>query len=362
MGKGILLVLAASLMGATMILYQSQRTSAAADQEQSRHQEEVLAREIARSAYNMASAEAQRMEDGGADVDAIVAAVGGKEGDYQGGSYEVEAEVASDETYRIMVEAEYGDAKHNINHTRMPTFMQAECEDGCNMEASFIESHAGYCSAIYLQRTLESGEKLDPELIFAPGHNRNDAVAQHDAEIQDGTQLNFILAVDTNCSMQGQDVSLTLDDLRDGSHGYDHTRLALREGTGRNSDGELGELVEGHWVIAEEHATQDGVWRLAFEDRPRYFGRHYHFSDDKLNDVKQNGYPAGGNPRSWNGSTYGGRGWSVDQGVGIEEYGPEADYYDLEDYGNVPDFSDQVIQIELTPATGSSEGGGQPAE
>lgn len=106
---------------------------------------------------------------------------------------------------------------------------------------TFLESMAGYCSAIYIQRYVPKNNNgmgnnpgqcdpsnpahgsscetqedielrgngryvaLEPEMIFPPGHNRDSlSVQPTDFILNPGERVNFILAVDKNCSLEGR--------------------------------------------------------------------------------------------------------------------------------------------------------------
>jgi hypothetical protein len=354
MGKGVLLILAASLMAATTVLYQSQRTAFETQQAQSEDQAKVLAREIARSGYNAAASRARELAENGVKIEDIVLSIDGMRGSYEGGTYKVNAKTIPGETYSITARGKYNQAVYRIGdkQTRSNLFEvpgengsgDLSCENGCTLEADFIESQAGYCSAIYLQRIQpgkSESEQPDPEMLFAPGNNRNDSTTTNESTIEAGERMNFILSVDKDCSHEGQK-NLAFD-----GSAYDHHRLALVE-----SSGDLKDLAESQWVISEQNNAESGVWRISFEDRPRHFNG-YHYSDAKLNDVKKNGYSENGRPSDWNGNTYGGEGWETDNrnydytGAPLP-YSSDAGYVQLQDFGNIPDFSDQVIQVELS--------------
>ncbi len=350
MGKGILILLAASVVGGSMMLYQAQRTSRATEEVQTEQQRRVLAREIARSAYNAAYARARKLEANGKTREEIVAELAThNEGTYQGGMYYYEAAMVYGSSYEITAKGTYGEFTYEINGRQtyeVPTVPTYCMGAGCEFMTAFIESSAGYCSAVYVQlfvpkdtypprdddddrpegRLVGDYYVLEPELVFTPGHNRDHVGATYERTLYPGTKVNFILAVDKNCSLQGEEVPF------DPSK-YDHLRYAFED-----AGDDLSQLVETNWVMYQQHAEEEGTWRIAFEDRPDTFGS-ITFTDAKLLDVKKNAYPVNGNDSDaqWNGETYGGDGWELQHdGSG---------YGDLEDYGKVPDFSDQVFSV-----------------
>lgn len=369
-----------------MMLYQTKQSSVETRNEQSAHQEKVLAREIARSAYNAASSRAREAEMDGKDNSEIAALINSGDhstGSYQGGTYEVWARPIEGSSYAITATGWYGDAEYEIGggHTLANT-LEVPCEGDCEVTVQFEESQAGYCSAIFLQRMVpksnnghgnnadgvdnsnkgnskakEDGNSsvddeakrgsassryhiLEPELVFAPGNNRDGAEATYKGDLVKGTLLNFIMAVDAdyNCEKRGENVSIS-------DPSFNYTRPALKE----SSDG-LRQLEESVWTITEAYPKTivDGVkallgeeieamWRISYED--------LRFTSDQLEDIKVNGYPRSGNSARWNGTTYSGQGWS---------FGPNG-LVDLKNYGRLPDFSDQVIRVWLTKK-GTSDG------
>lgn len=370
MGKGILLLVAASVMGGTLLLYQAQRTNFEAGKVQSKHEEKVIAREIARSAYNAASSRARDLDEDGLTAKEIVDVIGGvanpDSGEYQGGTYKYWIEHVAGSTYRVAARGRYGDARYYINNGRtvenlLTVPSDTLCQNGCTLTATFEQSQAGYCSGIYLQRILPdtpADEQPEPEMVFPAGHNDNDRGDVFTSELAPDTQLNFILAVSKNCSDDIEnDTTAAYDDSR-----YDHRRLALEQSTE-----DLVKLEETNWAIVEEDPNRKGRWRIAFEDRPRTFhDGAVTYTDAKLKDIKKHGYPdpdgdgaynTGLGDEQWNGKTYDGSGWNMDPNLG-------GDFLLLEDYSDIPDFSDQVFYVELesAPATPPSGDDGTPAD
>ena len=348
------MLVTAAMIGGSVALFQSNTVSLKTTERQTLRQELVLAREIARTGYNRVRSEARRKEREAeangqefTSVKALVEAVnGGPEnvlvGTFEGGTYEARLEIASPGSYVPTAEGRFGKAVHRIGQGRVFLGMlQVPRDAEYRLEAAFIESQAGYCSAIYLQRILadlEDDEQPEPELIFASGKNRDDVDTTYEQTLAAGTQMNFLLAVDKNCDLWGQEVPITHSN-------YDYTHPALEV-----EAGSLDDMEEGKYAMLEKHPTRKGVWRVAFEDLRR-------FSDKQHADVKKNSYgptPHRKNSSRWQEQggvwTYGGSGWSERDGLG---------YYKLYDHSNLPDFSDQVFEIELVkvdPSLGASNG------
>ena len=313
----------------------------------------MLAREVARTGFNRVMSEARRNEamarENGqrfSSVKQFVGLVNGLNdtliGTFEGGTYKARLEMASPGSYSPISEGYFGDASHRIGQEGVVALGMLQVPTGGTYEyklkARFIESMAGYCSAVYLQRVLpdvEDDQQPTPELIFSSGKNRDGAEANYERTLAAGTQMNFLLAVDQRCNLQGRDVPITHSK-------YNYTQPALDVEAGRLED-----MKEGKYAMLEEHASRRGVWRVAFEDLRK-------FSDKQHADVKKNSYGDARWKKRRRGKrrvyTYGGSGWSERDALG---------YYKLSDYGNLPDFSDQVFEIELVkvePVVASGDG------
>lgn len=352
MGKGLLLLVTATLIGGTIAWNQLNRTNIETSARQSERQEEILAREIARSGLNMTVARMRQDErmnpDSTTSMQARVNRVNGADGmivgESQGGHYEARVERVSMNAFAVRSDGHYGNATatvqigHDSPASGLVPKEVLEVRHPSTVEVEFIKSIAGYCSAIYLQRFVPSEhnpgqyETLEPEMLFASGHNRNGANMDfHELILQPGDRLNFILAVDQGCKVKGE-TGIPITDSR-----FNYIRNGLEEGVE-----ELAEMKEGKYAIIERSAADPDQYRIAFEDLEG-------FSDDQIADIKKNGY---GNERWRNtGSTrrpnwtYGGNGWNIDHSTAPHNY------RDLVDYGSQPDFSDQVIRVTLSPYT-----------
>lgn len=216
---------------------------------------------------------------------------------------------------------------------------EEECADEYQIKARFINSRAGYCSAIYLQQIIpdsdaSNGYRVEYAMMFPSGHNRDGYEQTFAQTVIPGTQLNFILAVDQNCSSE-HSWSTPI-----GSDSYNYLHPAFNIETD-----DLTSMTAGVFAMIEGYATNDKKWRIAYED--------IQYTPDQLVDIKTNGYGDGSWDReclrysSWNGScrewgdyTYGGNGW---------DYSGADNLRVLRDFGNQPDFDDQVIEVELIP-------------
>jgi len=291
----------------------------------------VIARQIARSGYNSVLSVAHQADGPDKEVSQIVSEVDTIRGEYEGGTYEAWLEQISSSAYKAVSVGRFAVAdrvvKHRLGNGYSNNNMDAPTvETPSQLNVTFEQSMAGYCSAVYLERVVPGTKpenEPDPEMIFAPGNNRNDASSSYDKTIESGTRLNFILAVDKDCSHEGDESASLSDD-------YDHTQRSFKQDVDR-----LNTMREAPYGMVEETTigSSDG-WRVSFEDQRV-------FTEAQLWDIKENGYPDTRSPndRDWNSrtKTYGGNGWGTNSN-GLR---------DLKDYGEIPDFSDQVINVAL---------------
>ena len=100
MGKYVLLLTFAALLGATYFTQYTSQTSAAASEDQAERQEGVIARQVARSAFSDGVSEVKRRFDSISDGEV-------RQGTYEGGTYELEYAVSTtdDEGRRVTVTA-----------------------------------------------------------------------------------------------------------------------------------------------------------------------------------------------------------------------------------------------------------------
>lgn len=393
MGKAILLAVTAVVVGASVMLLESSTNRLQADTRQAARQEEALAREIARSAYNLIVSRARQLEVEQPDLGLadLVALVNGNEGkltgQLNGGSYEAWIYPIGASSYGAVAIGRYGDASHQIgNHRVLRNVL--EVDQPSQVKVTFLESMTGCCIAIYLQRYVPKNNNgmgnnlggcdpsnpahgsscdiqqdielkgngkgkyiaLEPELIFAPGNNRDGEQTQVSTILNPGERANIIFAVHApfdNCgAKKGKnrrgDTSIEIDDPF-----FDYIRPALVE-----SVDDFAQMQEGPYVMIQPHPTKPNTWRIAFEDQ-KLSGNE----SDKLMDVKRYGYGdmiwQKRNGKQWgerNGKfSYGGMGWNE-----FDQFG----YYKLKDYYKVngqivPDFSDQVIEVEFIPVPAS---------
>ncbi len=343
MGKFVVLLATAAILGTGMALFQVDRSSVATDEKQAERQAQIIAREIARTGHNIMVSKARKLQVENPDtpLEDIVEMINGEQGqgidgEHGGGYYNARLILTSAATFAVESVGTFQLNEHEVTSVRSEEsgFLAdgtLEVPSPSILQLEFLESMAGYCSAIYVQRLVPStvgGVTIftegTPELAFVPGNNRDgDTTSPSDFILNPGERVNFILAVDAdfNCERRGQDIPIT-------DPSFNYTRNALDN----DIDVETDDLQEGKYAMIQEKPGEPGVWRIAFED--------LYFSDSKLADVKENSY--GG--RRWRRGTYGGSGWHDTDSNG---------YWRLRDYGDRPDFSDQVIEIEFLPVPAS---------
>ena len=424
MGKSALLLVAAFSMAGARLLYTSQETDVKSSQQQSEYDADLIAREIARSAYNAAVSDANIH---GSDVPAALAAVGTlvvsanqtrgnecanrvptcyrREGVMQGGTYRVEASVTGGNGVDIYSRGTYDysgvqSAAGNTNRGRMVRLVKSheinemrsvgvlQVARSGKLQIQFIDSSAGYCSAIFLKRTIpglpEASQPL-PEMVYAPGHNRNgDRNVGYETILAPGTQMNFGIGVDMNCGSGGTRpnsmqalrkteaanlltaqgpaaLSTLMASYRPTAavfaSDWNHIHWALDAGSLQNGDPQ-----EGPWALVESDVDNNQRWRIGFEDirnwnlastdarynQPRYsLWATKRFGYDQNNDGRGDGWADAlrtvVTPERVNGRETG--------RYRISEVAGQDGFHDLLDSGSWPDFSDQVIMVQITPLT-----------
>lgn len=348
MGKAALLLVLATSIVVTYGLANRIETSQQTARHQAGFEETVIAREIARSGFNVAMGILRQHGD---DLQAGVLAVNGPngylEGEHQGGIYRVTATYVTGHSVEVVSTGYFGgrfnamgqyeggvrftmDDSYTYRVTTTPLLVKQ-----CSMlDVRFLQSDAGFCSAVYLQRILPDVAPEDqppPEMLFAPGRRRNGAALAGRVEkiLSGGTQMNFFIAVSQNCNAYGRpwggnqwetyDVQNHVFDPRN----YNHIHYAFEKAAL-----EMNEVEESIWAMVEQHPANNQRWRIAWEDQH----------------IRNWDRPNSNNPANSLQATkrlgYDGNGW------------PDRDqwgYRLLRDYGNRPDFSDQVIDIQMTP-------------
>ena len=334
MGKALLVLVLGSGLILTKQLYNTTVTEERTSKDQRAYQEEIIAREIAASAFNVGMGEVRAY---GEDVFAGSRALNGSSnagrsgtystGRFAGGEFYVRADPTSGHSVRVVATGRFGDAEYTMHDEYRVYVMTAE--KGGFIDVSFLESQAGYCSAVYLELYtlgMEKGEKPKTYMLFAP--DNRDRGTTRPAQLvwaEPGTQLNFYIGVDQNCSTRP---SSTMSECEAREYArehtfdpsdYDHVHNALLV-----EAGDLDQVQEDIWAFVEQKPGNRNVWRIGWEDIHNLSWDRPDSDDPKgsLQATKMFGY--------------GGAGW------------PDVDakgYRKLLDFGDRPDFSDQVIEV-----------------
>ena len=415
MGKYALLLVAGFSVAGAKLIFSTQETDVKASQGQSEYDADLIAREIARSAYNAAVADAN-LE--GTDIPAALLAVGPavvsetqtlankcaggvpvcyrREGTMQGGRFRVEASVTGGNRVDVYARGQYDyttvqndrDKPNYGRQVRMPKVYEINemravgvlqvARSGL-LSIQFIDSMAGYCSAIFLRRTLPgvpAALQPAPEMVYAPGKKRNgDRNTGFETELAPGTQMNFGIGIDTNCNSGGSrptsrpDLRMdaasrtrasqgpnALKALMDGyifaEADWANIHWALDAGSLQNGDPQ-----EGPWAMVETDPANNQRWRISFEDIHNWnllpSDPNYNRPRSSLWATKRFGYDTNNDGR--------GDGWkdverteirtNSDGSYTVVNVAGQDGFHDLEDYGSWPDFSDQVIMVQITPPT-----------
>lgn len=437
MGKYALLLVAAFSVAGAKLLFSSQETDVKASQGQSEYDADLIAREIARSAYNGAVADANLK---GTDIPAALLAVGPavvsetqstenkcaggvpvcyrRQGSMQGGTYRVEASVTGGNRVDVYARGQYdyttvqsdrskpnygqqirAPKTYEINEMRAVGVLQV-ARSGI-LSIQFIDSQAGYCSAIFLQRTPAGGVPGPMEMVYVPGHNRNgDRNVGLERELEPGVQMNFAIGVETGCAMQNKYFNPAnaqwnaakreyvnksggnrMYFLRDSRNQMVVDSVGVQEFmagyTYRAADwnwihwaldgGSLtnGNPQEAPWGMVETDLDNTQRWRISFEDIDNWnllpSNPGYNNPNLSLWATKRFGYDTNNDGI--------GDGWKdvrrnvvTEKVLGRPEFGYNVTesagsdgFHDLRDTGSPADFSDQVIMVEVRPMpTGGS--------
>jgi len=342
MGKALLIIVLGAGLVLARHLYTSLETERATTRDQVSFQEETVAREIARSAFNNAMGV---IRSHGENVDAGISAVGGvagQQGELLNGEFRVRAEALSGHSVRVTATGYYGGGfneagqyeggtVYTMHDTyRVPVLIARTWSE---LDVEFLTSEAGFCSAVYYQEVvpgLPDDEQPAPRLLYA-ADNRDLQTLRLPTNVivAPNTQMNFFIAVDQDCSTRPAITQTDTCAWRQyhASHTfnpeqYDYVRSAL------NIDPQaLQQTEESAWSLVEQHPDDRQRWRIGWEDLARDWDR-----------------PTSNDPRVSLQATkrlgYDGSGWTNTDARG---------YRALSDFGNQPDFEDQLIEVRLTP-------------
>ena len=351
MGKALLIIVLGAGLALTQQLYTAFVNESATGEDQVEYQQEIIAREISNSAFNLGMGVVRSYGDniqrGSRELNGSVNA--GRSGTFAsgrfaGGRYEVRSEMTSGHSVRVIatgyfgkqVDAQTGEetwAAEHVMHDEYRVPVLTARDDGL-IDVSFLKSQAGYCSAVFYQaftKRMPEGYVPEAVMLFAPDNSdRTTARPTKQIFVEAGTQMNFFIGVDQNCSMR-LPVSVLECGVRKyaqsyvynpGHFDYIHSALTVEAG-------KLDQAQEDIWGITEQHPDDRQRWRVAWEDIHNTTWDAVTSQDPRtsLQALKMLGYDT--------------TGWNEADGHG---------YRLLKDFGNRPDFSDQVIEIEVVSA------------
>ena len=398
MGKAAILLMISALISGSMILYNSEQLNFATMEDQAERQEQIVAREIARTGFNTMVTRAQETEaslksfNPNTPLTEIIREVNGGENstfvqETEGGHFSAHLERTGLEAYRINATGFFGDASHQVSGTYlMGSIMEVpEEETDDTFYAGIVNEPADKCTAVFVQRFLpindrghgtqddgvnplnpsvdcELGEegctyepkkymRLPPEQLFeaADRYSRSSSRANIYTTLPPMTRLGVVIGVD---EIGSDGTCPVINDPSEAAQQF-HSLVAVRPGKGGNGGGSTGrgnkgggqasnqqgavdDVLESRHALLQQWPEGDGnVWRIAFE-----MGN---WTDEQLEDVKVNGYPdCLGSTCTFGNGTYGGTGWATDS----------FSYAQLEARDGHPSFNDFVLEFWLRATDG----------
>ncbi len=351
MGKALLLLVLGAGLALSQQLYTAFLNESATGEDQVEHQQNIIAQEIAASAFNMGMgivrSHGEDFRRGSRDLNGADNA--GRSGTFTtgrfaGGSYTVHSEVLTGQSVRVVAKGYFGKetdaatgeetwaAEHTMHDEYVVPMLTAR-QDGA-IKVSFMESQAGYCSAVFYQaftKDMPEGFVPEPVMLFAPDNrDRRTARPAQQILVAADTQMNFFIGVDENCSLRlpaATPECLVRAIARNWTFKakqFDHVHTAMVVQAGK-----LDQAREDIWGIIEQNPSDRQRWRVGWEDIHNTAWDNPASRDplNSLQALKMLGY--------------GGKGWMDADANG---------YRKLKDFGNRPDFSDQVIEIQVVSA------------
>ncbi len=385
MGKAAILLMISALIAGAFILYNAEQTNFATLSDQADRQEQIVAREIARTGFNTIVARAQEVErelhefNPNTPLTEIIRTVnGGDDSQYveetEGGHFSAFLERSGVETYRVHSTGYYGSADHSISGDYlMGSIVNIPTDQDDTFYAGIVSEPSGTCTAVFLQRFLPMNDaghgtqddginplnpsidcdldeddctyepkkymRVAPELVFpsADLYNREGSRANVHTVLPPMSRLGIILAVDEPTGGECPDITHPSQSEQSfySLVGQNHNNA----GRASTDQGAVDGVMEGKNALLQQWPEDSNVWRAAFE-----WGN---WTNEQLVDIKLNGYPTSGSTWSIDGATYGGTGWETD------DYG----YAKLEAREGHPDFYDFVMEMWLKVDGGSPSPG-----
>ncbi|NND84106.1 MAG: hypothetical protein HKN46_03055 [Acidimicrobiia bacterium] len=337
MGKALIFIVLGSGLILSRQFLDNTEHERRSNEDRTEYQEEVIAREIAASAFNVAMGEIRAHgEDLHGAVEAFNGTAGGREGTYStgrfvGGRSETRAQLTSGHSVRVVATGFFGGAEHTMHDEyRVPVLIARE--DGI-IEVSPNNMTPDECAAIFFQAYpigADPANLPEPEMIYASwdGDRQSSEVLQS-MYATAGTQLNFWLAIDSNCS-ERVDVSSSQAtgcqaraDARDYTFDPDDWDAILPALEIEEAD--ITQAKEGTWSYVLQDPSDRQQWSITWEDQTAWNAPNSTDPTRSVQALKAFGYD--------------GDGWTYTSG---------SVYTALTDYGTSrPDFSDHSISITL---------------
>ncbi len=345
MGKALLLLVVGASMALSTQMFTSQDSENRTARDQRGYEEQTIAREAAVSGFNVAMGDIRSR--GTALIDAVQTfgegSLGRRTASYTAGSFAgsrvtTRAVLTSGHSVRVTSTGQTGydastgryRASYEMHDDyRIPVL---KADEASLVNVRFVDSVAGYCSAVFYQAYtvgMAPGTVPPPRLLFSANNSdRRGVQPAYEIVVRPGTQMNFFIGVDQNCSTRT--TSMTTCQARTYAQTYtyspvnfDYVHYALDVPAASLSD-----IRENPYGFVEQHPTSGQRWRIGWED--------IHRSDwdtaastsalTILQATKSFGYD--------------GTGWPVVNSDG---------YRRLTDSNSRPDFDDQVVEVSLTP-------------
>ena len=326
-------------------VFTSQDSEHRTARDQRGYEEETIAREVAVSGFNVAMGDIRSR--GTALIDAVQtfgdASFGSRVATYTAGSFAgsrvtTRAKLTSGHSVRVTSTGQAGvdprTGQYRAAYTmhddyRIPVLT---ADEGGLVNVRFVESVAGYCSAVFYQAYtagMAPGTVPPPRLLFSANNSdRRGMQPAYEIVVQPGTQMNFFIGVDQNCSTRTSSMTTCQARTYAQTYAYNaadfdyvHTALDIPAAS-------LSNIRESLYSFVEQHPTSGQRWRIAWEDihRSDWDAPASTSALASLQATKTLGYD--------------GAGWPVANSDG---------YRRLSDYNSRPDFNDQVIEVSLTP-------------
>ncbi len=346
MGKALLLLVLGSSIALSTQLFTSQESEGRTALAQRGYEEETIARDVSVSAFNVAMGDIRH--HGTALVDAVQtfndgafgARTGTLTGTFAGSRYTSRAVLTSGHSVRVISTGQSGydpaTGTYRASYTmhdeyRIPVLTANQAS---LLNVRFVESVAGYCSAVFYQAYtsgMPEGTVPTPQLLFSANNSdRRNVQPAREIVVQPGTQMNFFIGVDQNCSSRTTTMNTCQERAYTRSYTFDPTTFDHVHHALDIPAASLSDIRENVWALVEQNPAFSQRWRIAWEDIERrdWDNPTATSSLNSLQATKAYGYS--------------GTGWPSANSEG---------YRVLADYSNRPDFNDQVIEVSLTPLT-----------